>query len=114
MRLIEGEANLGVLSHETVQTGLDIQEFFEDSISLIVPKNHKWENVPFITPDDLINEPLIIREPSSGTRKVMLGQFAKYDIVLDDLNIFLELGNAEAIVESVAAGYGVAFVWFGN
>ena len=40
----------------------------------------------------------------------MLGQFAKFDIVLDDLNVFLTLGNAEAIVESVAAGYGVAFV----
>jgi DNA-binding transcriptional LysR family regulator len=110
LRLLGGEANLGVLSHETVQAGMEIQEFFEDSITLIVPKNHQWANAPFISPDDLINEPLIIREPTSGTRKVMLGQFAKYDIVLDDLNVFLELGNSEAIVESVAAGYGVAFV----
>jgi DNA-binding transcriptional LysR family regulator len=29
---------------------------------------------------------------------------------LEELNIFLEVGNAEAIVETVAAGFGVAFV----
>ena len=110
LRLLGGDANLGVLSHETVQAGMDIQEFFEDSITLIVPKNHQWANAPHVEPEDIINEPLIIREPTSGTSKVMLGQFAKYDIVLDDLNVFLTLGNAEAIVESVAAGYGVAFV----
>jgi DNA-binding transcriptional LysR family regulator len=40
----------------------------------------------------------------------MLEQLSKHDISIDDLNIFLELGNAEAIVETVAAGFGVAFV----
>jgi DNA-binding transcriptional LysR family regulator len=110
VRLLEGEANLGVLSYETVQTGMDIQDFFEDSITLIVPKGHPWTNNQYVEPADLLSEPLIIREPTSGTRKVMLGQLAKHDIVLDDLNIFLELGNAEAIVETVAAGFGVAFV----
>lgn len=37
-------------------------------------------------------------------------ELAKYDISLDDLNVFLELGNAEAIVRTVAAGYGISFV----
>ena len=40
----------------------------------------------------------------------MLSELAKHDISLDDLNIFMELGNAEAIVRTVAAGYGVSFV----
>ena len=109
-RLLEGEAKLGVLSHETVQTGMDVQEFFEDSISLIVPKDHPWASSQYVEPADLLSEPIIIREPTSGTRKVMIEQLAKHDIVLDDLDIFLELGNAEAIVETVAAGFGVAFV----
>jgi DNA-binding transcriptional LysR family regulator len=53
---------------------------------------------------------MIIREPTSGTRRVMLTELAKHDITLDDLNIFLELSNAEAIVRTVAAGFGVSFV----
>ena len=40
----------------------------------------------------------------------MLTSLAEHDISLDDLNIFIELGNAEAIVNTVAAGYGVSFV----
>jgi len=37
-------------------------------------------------------------------------ELAKHDIQIDDLNIFLELGNAEAIVRTVEAGFGVSFV----
>jgi DNA-binding transcriptional LysR family regulator len=53
---------------------------------------------------------MIIREASSGTRRALLSELAKHDIGLDDLNIFMELGNAEAIVRTVAAGYAVSFV----
>ena len=58
----------------------------------------------------MLGKPFIIREPTSGTRQVMLTELGKHDIHLDDLNIFLEVGNAEAIVETVAAGYGISFV----
>jgi DNA-binding transcriptional LysR family regulator len=109
-RLLEGEANLGVLSYEAIESGMDITEFFEDSITLIVSKDHPWAHYTHINPEDLLSEPIIIREPTSGTRKVMLEQLSKHDISIDDLNLFLELGNAEAIVETVAAGFGVAFV----
>ena len=53
---------------------------------------------------------MIIREPTSGTRRVLLTELAKYDITFDDLSIHLELGNAEAIVRTVEAGFGISFV----
>ncbi len=109
-RLLEGEANLGVLSYELHQEGLEMQEFFEDAISLIVPSFHPWAQRSSIKPGELIEEPLIIREATSGTRRVMLNELAKHDISIDDLHIFMQLGNAEAIVRTVAAGYGVSFV----
>jgi DNA-binding transcriptional LysR family regulator len=109
-RLLEAEANLGVLSREAFEEGLDSQEFFTDFILLIVPPDHPWASRPSIEPADLIEAPFIMREPTSGTRMVMLTELGKNDIHLDNLNIFLELGNAEAIVETVAAGFGVSFV----
>jgi DNA-binding transcriptional LysR family regulator len=110
-RLLEGEANLGVISsYDTCRNGLECQEFFNDSITLIVPTDHPWASHQSITPEDLLDEPMIIRENTSGTRRVMLTELAKHDITLDDLNVFLELGNAEAIVRTVAAGFGVSFV----
>jgi DNA-binding transcriptional LysR family regulator len=109
-RLLANEAHLGVVSYEIQEENIEHQEFFNDVINLIVPKGHPWAMRRVIEPEELINEPLIIREPTSGTRRMMLSQLAKYDISLDDLNIFMELGNAEAIVRTVSAGYAVSFV----
>jgi len=111
LRLLEEEANLGVASsYEICGNEVECQEFFKDSISLFVPANHPWAFRQYIEPEDLLSEPMIIREPTSGTRRVMLTQLAQHDITLDDLNIFLELGNAEAIVKTLVAGFGISFV----
>lgn len=110
LKLLGGEAHIGVLSHEILTAGLESQEFFRDTISLIVPPSHRWAFRKVIEPNELLEEPLIIREETSGTRQVVLSELSKFDVGLDDLNIFMELGNAEAIVRTVAAGYGIAFV----
>lgn len=109
-RLLEEEVNLGVLSREAWGDGLESQEFFEDHIILIASIDHPWVSCQSIEPADLLEVPLILREATSGTRQVMLTELIKHDITLDDLDIFLEVGNAEAIVETVAAGFGVSFV----
>jgi DNA-binding transcriptional LysR family regulator len=108
--LQENEANLSVVSFEVHDQNFEYQEFFEDVITLIVPREHPWALRRAIEPEELIHEPLIIREPNSGTRRVLLSELAKHDIDLDDLNIFMQLGNAEAIVRTVAAGYAISFV----
>jgi DNA-binding transcriptional LysR family regulator len=109
-RLLEADANIGVLSREAFEEGLESQEFFTDHIIFIVPADHTWAVRPCVEPAELIGAPLIMREPTSGTRRVTLIELGKHDIHLEDLNIFLEVGNAEAIVETVAAGFGAAFV----
>jgi DNA-binding transcriptional LysR family regulator len=109
-RLLDGEANLGVVSYEMQDENVEMQEFFEDAISLIVPSRHPWAVRHSIRPAEIIDEPIIMRESTSGTRRVLLSELAKHDISLEDLNVFMELGNAEAIVRTVAAGFGISFV----
>lgn len=108
--LIEEDANLGVVSYDACGGKLECQEFFSDHIVLIAPPDHEWASLDVIEPSDLVHAPFIVREASSGTRKVMLAEFGKHDISLDDMNVSLEVGNAEAIVKSVEAGVGVSFV----
>jgi DNA-binding transcriptional LysR family regulator len=110
LNLLDGEAHLGVVSTEVDDTSLESQQFFRDVITLIVPSSHRWAFRKKIDPTELLEEPIIMREETAGTRRVVLAELAKHDISLDDLNIFLELGNAEAIVRTVAAGYGISFV----
>lgn len=110
-RLLEEEVNLGVVSsYEVCGNGLECQPFFTDFATLIVSADHPWASRQYIEPEELLDDLLIIREPTSGTRRVMLTELAKHDITLDDLNIYLEMGNAEAIVRTVAAGFGVSVV----
>lgn len=110
-RLLEGEANLAVVSsYDLCDRGFECQEFFTDHITLIVPAGHPWVSRQAIEPADLLSETLLMREPTSGTRRVLLTELAKHDITIEDLTVSLELGNAEAIVKTVEAGYGVSFV----
>lgn len=111
LRLLEDEANLGVVSSDNLcGSGLECQEFFEDTMVLIVPREHRWAQRASIEVAELLEERIIIREETSGTRRVMLTELAQYDIKPEDLRLFLELGNAEAIVRTVQAGFGVSFV----
>jgi LysR family transcriptional regulator, low CO2-responsive transcriptional regulator len=109
-RLMKEEADLGVVSYDACGGELECQEFFQDHIVLIVPLNHPWAERKYVEPAELLRTPFIMREPTSGTRKVMLAEFGKHDISLEDMDIFLEMGNAEAIVKTVEAGFGVSFV----
>ena len=108
--LLEGEANLGVISSEIRDKEMELQPFFKDSIVVIVPHNHPFVSRTNILPEDLIGEPIIMREETSGTRQIVLSELAKHDISLDDLDIFMQIGNAEAIIRTVASGYGISFV----
>ncbi len=110
LNLLEGEAHIGVVSTEVDEAGLESQKFFRDVITLIVPSSHRWTFRKRVEPGELLEEPIIMREQTSGTSRVVLAELAKNDISLDDLNVFMELGNAEAIVRTVAAGYGISFV----
>ncbi|PIE80972.1 MAG: hypothetical protein CSA11_05805 [Chloroflexi bacterium] len=110
-RMLEGEANLAVVSsYDLCGYGFECQEFFTDHINLIIPADHPWVGRQSVEPADLLSETLLMRELTSGTRRVLLTELAKHDIALGDLDVALEVGNAEAIVRTVEAGYGIAFV----
>jgi DNA-binding transcriptional LysR family regulator len=108
--LLGEEADLGVVSFDACGDDMDCQEFFTDHIILISPANQPWTAMDSIEPSDLLGVPLILDEPSSGTRRELLTELGKHDIDISDLHVFLEVGNAEAIVTTVERGFGLAFV----
>ena len=109
-RMLEEDAELGVISYEIASERLECQYFFTDEIILIVSATHPWSDRKYIELAEILEEPLIIREATSGTRRALLTELSRHDIKLDDLNVFLEVGNAEAIVSTVGVGVGVSFV----
>ena len=102
--------DFAVLSSEVQAEGLESQLFFTDEIILVVPAGHPWSALECIEPDEILGEPIILREPASGTRQALKSALAEYDISLEDLNVLLEIGNTDGIVSAVSYGLGIAFV----
>jgi DNA-binding transcriptional LysR family regulator len=108
--LLDGHLALGVSSKRLDHPDLAVQHFFDDDIALIVPAGHRWARFRQIYPDDLLDEPIILREEGAGTREVLEEALAERGISRDMLNVAMVLGNAEAIEVAVEEGLGVAFI----
>ena len=109
-RLLAGRVSLGVSSKQVEHRDLEYQDFFTDEVILIAPANHPWASYRLIYPDDLLDEPIILREEGAGTLDVLYQGLLEHDISPDMLNVAMMLGNAEAIEMAVEEGIGIAFI----
>lgn len=109
-RLLSGQVTLGVSSKRVDHRDLEYKNFFTDEVILVVPADHPWSNYRLVYPDDLLDEPIILREEGAGTLEVMLEGLRQYDISPDMLNVAMVLGNAEAIEMAVEESLGIAFI----
>jgi len=101
---------LGVVSRKVEHRDLECTPLFEDKIILIVPAPHPWAKYGRALPADLVEQPFIRREDSSGTCEAVFEALKHFGISGDDMNVVMELGNAEAIEMAVEEGIGIAFV----
>jgi LysR family transcriptional regulator, transcriptional activator of the cysJI operon len=109
-KLLSNDLPLGVSSKIVEHSELEYQEFYTDRVILIVPANHRWARFRRIYPEDLLEEPIILREEVAGTREVLMEGLRQHDILPDMLNVAMTLGNAEAIEMAVEEDLGIAFV----
>ena len=108
--LQEGRVGVGVSSKELEMRDLQNRVFFIDQVGLIVPAYHRWAEIKQITPDNLLDEPMILREEGSGTYEALVDALRQHEISPDMLNVSMTIGNAEAIEMAVAEGLGAAFI----
>lgn len=109
-KLSNGDVGLAVMSKKVENGDFEYQDFYQDNVILIAPANHRWAQFGQIFPDDLPDEPMILREELAGTREVLAEGLRRHDLSLDMLNISMVLGNAEAIEMAVEEGLGIAFI----
>jgi DNA-binding transcriptional LysR family regulator len=75
---------------------------------LVVPRGHSWWTKSRVSAEELAAQPLIQREPGSGSRKCLEKSLEQLGVQPSTLNVAMELGSNEAIKEAVLAGLGVA------
>ena len=101
---------IGVASRLIEHRDIEAVPLFEDRIILVVHPDHPWANYGQALPSDLIDQPIIKCENTSGTCETVLGGLKHYQITVDNLNVVMELGSMEAVEMSVERGVGIAFV----
>jgi DNA-binding transcriptional LysR family regulator len=81
--------------------------FSREEMVIIVSTEHPFVRKKAVTFAELAQEPFIMKENGSGTRKLVEGLFARDNCVP---NVLMETSNTEFIKQSVMRGEGVSFL----
>jgi len=108
--VLSGKLDIGVIGARWSEKGLEWQDIFSDKLALIVNADHPWAARREVTLDELENEPFILRESASGTRKVIDRILAEHGVDPSSLQEVAEIGSTAAIKEAVRLGVGVSIL----
>jgi DNA-binding transcriptional LysR family regulator len=103
--LAAGLEDLYVLGQPPVNLAVTAQPFMDNPLVVIAAPDHPLalkRNIPLAR---LIEEPWLMREEGSGTRKAVERLFASQGLALTPR---MELGGSEAIKQAVLAGLGIS------
>jgi DNA-binding transcriptional LysR family regulator len=106
----EREIDFGITGAPIEWEGTECVSWLKDQLVLIVPPSHPWAEKGEISPEDLKNETMILREKGSGTRRTLEQKLAEHNIPLDKLPYGMELGSTRAVITAVEANLGISFV----
>ena len=101
---------LGVVGELPRASQLCVKAIARDELTLVVAPGHPFADAPCVRADQLCEQPLIIREANSGSRRCVERALAQVGISPNDLNITMEVNSNEAIRAAVEQGVGVAFL----
>ncbi|NIW95321.1 MAG: LysR family transcriptional regulator [Phycisphaerae bacterium] len=81
--------------------------FSREELVLILSPNHRLASQDSISLEQMAEEPIIMKDPGSGTRRLVDGLFSDNGITP---NVLMETGDAEIIKLLVQHGEGISFL----
>ncbi len=108
--LSQGEVRIGVVGAAPDRRTFTCQTLCEDRLVLVTAPTQRFQALKArgACGRDLLDEPFIIREETSGTRQAAETYWRKHGILPEKLHIVACMDNPEAIRRSVAGGMGVS------
>jgi DNA-binding transcriptional LysR family regulator len=106
----ERAVDFGVVGAKGEEEGLEYLPFLEDELVLLLPPKHPLADRREITPYELTQYPLVMRESGSGTRAVVEERLLAAGFSPKELNVVLEVGSTRAVITAVKAGLGMGIV----
>lgn len=105
--LIELKNEVVIIAKADELPNIAFVPFSREELVLILPPNHRLSNRGRIGFEQFAQEPIIMKDPGSGTRKLVDELFAENEC---SPNILMETGDAEIIKLLVQHGEGVSFL----
>jgi len=110
-QVLSGSIEMGMIGAVIDLPGLVHKPCFHDDIVLVVPSGHGLSHRKSIGLEEIRREPLVIREPGSGTRMVTEAALRKAGYSgFDSFVVACEMGSTEAIRQAVTAGVGCGII----
>jgi DNA-binding transcriptional LysR family regulator len=107
-QLVAYELDVALVEGPVSRPGVRVTRWREDELVLIAPAEHPLTRLGRAARwSEVAREPLLVREPGSGTGEVVATALAARRLMPSRTR---ELGSTEAIKQAVAAGLGLAFV----
>lgn len=100
-----GIVQLGFIEGPTLPRPLRTAVITDDELVVVVPPHHPWvrRRQP-LSAAELASEPLVVREPGSGTRESLLAALQTAGI--NDVQIAMEAGSTTSVLRAVTDGVG--------
>ena len=109
-KVVSGEHELGVVGAKWNESGLTWTTIFSDELTIAVHPEHPWVLRKSIPLDDIAQEPFIMRERDSGTRKVFARILEKNGLKENSLQEVAEISSTAAVKEAVKEGIGISIL----
>lgn len=99
------DIDVGLIEGELHDPDLEVSRWRDDELVVFSSPSHPLAQEPYLSDEDLVGAPWILREAGSGTRQ---GFDRAMHGLLPAMNIVMELQHTEAIKRAVAAGIGIS------
>jgi DNA-binding transcriptional LysR family regulator len=109
-KLVGEHIELGIVGTAVDEKLFTSEALGHDVILLVARKGHHWCGREDVQPEELLTEPIIMREKGSGTHDVVDAALRQYGIKTSDLMVSTTISSSEAVKQAVLADCGVAFV----
>jgi len=108
--LLHDRLELGLVGALLKEQRLDCDEAFADELVLTLHPDHSWAGRESVCPDELGNEPFILREQGSGTRLVMSQALREHGFDPAKLRVVAEMGSSEAVRQGIKSRLGISIL----
>ncbi|MFP4640080.1 MAG: LysR family transcriptional regulator [Guyparkeria sp.] len=105
--LTDNSVDLALMGRPPEGLGLTAEPFMDNPLVVIASPTHPFAKIRNIPLARLAEEPLVGREPGSGTRGAVENVFAEHGL---ELKVAMEMNKNEAIKQAVEAGLGLGVV----